>query len=64
MLKTVKITMKDGSVDIRECHDLSEIPLDNVDNIKVIREEDEADYPSDHAKQCCLRKAKRPNKQD
>ncbi len=55
MIKTVKITMKDGSIDIRECHDLSEIPLDNVDNIKVIREEDEADTTHPRTKSCCIR---------
>lgn len=47
MLKTVKIVFTDGTTDIRECHDLSEIPLDElnriVSSIKIIREEDEAD---------------------
>ena len=43
MLLTVKVTYLDGTTDIKECHDLSELVLDNVDNIKIIRSEDESD---------------------
>lgn len=43
MIITVKINYVDGSCDIKQCHDLSEIALDNVKSIKIIREEDEAD---------------------
>ena len=41
MIYTVKINYTDGTCDIKECHDLSEIPLDNVESIRIIREEEE-----------------------
>ena len=41
MLYTVKIEYSNGTTDIKECHDLSEIPLHNVESIKILREEDE-----------------------
>lgn len=44
MIKTVKITYTDGTTDLKECHDLSEICLDNVVTIRVIREEDEVNH--------------------
>jgi len=44
MILTVKITYLDGTVDFKECRDLSEIPLDNVSTIRVIREEDEINH--------------------
>ena len=37
MILTVKVTYVDGTMDLKECHDLSEIPLDNVVSIRVIR---------------------------
>lgn len=36
---TVRIIFLDGSEDIKECWDISEIVLDNVKEIKVIRNE-------------------------
>jgi len=42
MIYTVKITFIDGTMDIRDCHHLSDIVLDNVQSVKIIREEDEA----------------------
>jgi|SoiMethySBSTD1v2_1073268.scaffolds.fasta_scaffold4566811_2 hypothetical protein len=41
MIYTVRIVYVDGQEDIVECHDLSEIPLDDVESIKIIREEKE-----------------------
>lgn len=47
MIKTVKVTYTDGTSDIRDCHDINDIPADElnriVESINVIREEDEAD---------------------
>jgi hypothetical protein len=57
MLLTVKIVYTDGTTDIKECHDLSEIPLDELNKIvaeiKVIRKEDEADTTHPRSKRCC-----------
>ena len=36
---TVRIFYKDGTEDIKEVHDVSDICLDNVTEIKVIRNE-------------------------
>lgn len=44
MLLTTKVTYIDGTTDIKQCHDLSEIPLDNVESIKILREEDEVNH--------------------
>lgn len=44
MIKTVIVKYIDGTTDIKECHDLSDIPLDNVVSIRVIREEDEINH--------------------
>lgn len=44
MIKTVIVKYIDGTTDIKECHDLSEIPLDNVVSIRVVREEDEVNH--------------------
>jgi len=43
MILTIKVEYLDGTSDIKECHDLSELVLDNVKSIKVLREEDELD---------------------
>lgn len=43
MILTVKVTYIDGTTDIKECHDLSEIIIDTVESIKIIREEKESD---------------------
>ena len=44
MIKTVIVKYVDGTMDLKECHDLSEIPLDNVVSIRVIRNEDEVNH--------------------
>jgi hypothetical protein len=36
---TVKITYKDGTSDLKDCLDVSEICLDNVAELKIIRDE-------------------------
>lgn len=38
---TVRIFFLDGTDDIKCCNDLSEICLDNVDRIKIIRQDTE-----------------------
>lgn len=38
-MKTVRITYKDGTEDIKDVNDVDEICLDNVVDIKVIRDE-------------------------
>lgn len=55
MILTVKVTYLDGTTDIKECHDLKEIKLDNVDTVKVIRKEEETDctHPPKKRKPCC-----------
>ena len=59
MIKTVKITYSDGTTDIRQCHDINDIPPDElnkiVTDIKILREEDEADTTHHRSKQCCSR---------
>jgi len=39
MLLTVLITFNDETTDIKECYDVSDICLDNVKTITIIREE-------------------------
>jgi hypothetical protein len=39
MLITVKIEYLDGTTDIKECWDISDICLDNVKDITIIRSE-------------------------
>lgn len=55
MIYTVKITYLDGTQDIKECHDLSEVPLDNVKEMKVIRKEDELDETHPPRKSACTK---------
>lgn len=43
MILTVRVYYTDGTDDIKECHELSDICLDNVDTMVIIRREDEAD---------------------
>lgn len=54
MILTVKVTYSDGTTDIRECHNIEDIPLDElnkiVTSIKVIREEDEIDTTHSYRK--------------
>lgn len=45
MIYTVIIKFIDGTSDMKQCHDLNELPLDNVDQIRVIRKEDENGNP-------------------
>ena len=60
MLFTVKVTYLDGNTDIKECHDLNEIPLDNVCTIKILREENEVDDSNANCKHfvCPIGKSK------
>lgn len=43
MILTVRVIYLDGTEDIKECHELDEICMDNVDTMLVIRSEDESD---------------------
>jgi len=43
MILTIRVEYLDGTSDLKECHDLAELVLDNVKSIKVIRKEDETD---------------------
>lgn len=63
MIKTVIVKYLDGTTDIKECHDLSEIPLDNVVSIRVIREEDEVNHSNVNCDHVCLG-TKDSNKRD
>ncbi len=67
MIITVKVKYTDGTTDIKECHSLEEIPLDElnriVESIKIIREEDEVNHSNancDHYITC----PKNPNRSD
>lgn len=62
MLLTVKLNYLDGTTDIKQCHDIKELILDNVDTIKIIREENEADTTHPCIKSTCFSKQKVPNK--
>lgn len=50
MIYTIVIKYTDGTSDVKECHDISEIPLDNVEQIRVVRQEDEDGNPIDKRK--------------
>lgn len=54
MIKTVVVKYIDGTVDLKECHDLSEICLDNVASIRVIREEDEVNHSNSNCDHLCM----------
>lgn len=63
MILTVKIIYKDGTDDIKECHDLSELCLDNVQEVKIIRKEDEIDTTHPFRKSRTTGGGKHPDKQ-
>jgi hypothetical protein len=63
MLLTVKIFYLNGETDIKECHDIKELNLDNVESIKIIREEDEIDTTHPFRKSKCPVRNKVPNGQ-